>query len=68
MHHSTSKTGFMGSGIGVGLSLSKEIVESFGGEIVVESTPGKGSVFTIILPQADANVHVQQDIKMQSAV
>ncbi len=68
MHHSTSKTGFMGSGIGVGLSLSKEIVESFGGEIVVESTPGKGSVFTIILPQADAKTNAQQDIKMPSAV
>ena len=68
MHHSTSKTGFMGSGIGVGLSLSKEIIESFGGEIVVESTPGKGSVFTIILSKADANFSVQPDLKMQSAV
>ena len=68
MHHSTSKTGFMGSGIGVGLSLSKEIVESFGGEIVVESTPGKGSVFTIILSRSDANVSTQSDLKMQSAV
>ncbi|MBN1406797.1 MAG: response regulator [Calditrichaceae bacterium] len=68
MHHSTSKTGFMGSGIGVGLSLSKEIVESFGGEIVVESTPGKGSVFTIILSKADTNLKEDTDIKMQSVV
>ena len=50
MHHFTSRTEFMGGGIGVGLSLAKEIVESNGGEIVVESTPDRGSVFTIILP------------------
>jgi signal transduction histidine kinase len=68
MHHSTSKTGFMGSGIGVGLSLSREIVESFGGEIVVESQPGKGSSFTIILPQADKKTEPKPDIRMQSAV
>lgn len=51
MHHSTSKTEFMGGGIGVGLSLAREIIESFGGEIAVESKQGKGSCFTIILPQ-----------------
>jgi two-component system, OmpR family, phosphate regulon sensor histidine kinase PhoR len=68
MHHSTSKTGFMGSGIGVGLALSREIVESFGGEIVVESKPGKGSTFTIVLSKADRNVDRAPNIKMQSAV
>ncbi len=52
LHHSTSKTDFMGGGIGVGLSLVKEIVESNSGEIAVESAVNEGSTFTIILPKA----------------
>jgi len=37
-------------GIGIGLSVSKGVVEQHGGEIVVKSTQGKGSVFTVRLP------------------
>lgn len=37
-------------GSGIGLSLSKAFVEMHGGTIGVESTPGRGSTFTVTLP------------------
>lgn len=37
-------------GSGIGLSLSKAFVELHGGEITVDSTLGRGSVFTVTLP------------------
>jgi signal transduction histidine kinase len=38
------------SGTGVGLSASRHIVEQHGGEITVESTPGKATTVTVRLP------------------
>lgn len=39
-----------GEGTGLGLSVSYGIIHHHGGEISVESEPGKGSTFTVILP------------------
>jgi signal transduction histidine kinase len=38
------------SGIGLGLVLTKKIVDAHGGEIFVDSTPGKGTRIEIALP------------------
>jgi PAS domain S-box-containing protein len=37
-------------GTGLGLFLSLNAVRSWGGDILVESTPGKGSVFEVVFP------------------
>ena len=38
-------------GVGIGLYLTRQIVEKQGGYVKVESKPGKGSVFSLFLPR-----------------
>jgi len=40
----------IGQGTGMGLSISYKIIQEHGGRILVDSEPGIGTVFTILLP------------------
>jgi signal transduction histidine kinase len=50
VNHRSSKKDFMGGGLGIGLSMVKEILEGMNGKIEVMSEPKQGSLFKIILP------------------
>lgn len=41
-------------GTGLGLALSRSFCQMMGGDITVETSPGEGSTFTVILPTAVA--------------
>ncbi|MGB5672297.1 MAG: ATP-binding protein [Sedimenticolaceae bacterium] len=40
------------TGMGIGAYECREVIVALGGQVVVESTPGKGTVFRVMLPIA----------------
>jgi len=47
-----AKTGGI-RGAGVGLAMARQIANAHQGEIVVDSRPGEGSTFTVLLPELE---------------
>jgi PAS domain S-box-containing protein len=43
----------VGEGTGLGLSISYQLIQSHHGDLTVDSTPGQGSCFRVILPAAE---------------
>lgn len=52
-------------GKGIGLALTKQLVEVMDGSIEIDSTPKKGSLFTIKIPFLDKKV-IEQELKQTS--
>jgi signal transduction histidine kinase len=40
-------------GLGLGLAICKRVIELHGGHVLVASTPGRGTEFSLLLPQGD---------------
>jgi len=47
------------AGLGLGLSITRDIVEAHGGEIRVDSAPGGGSTFTVRIPSGQTSTRDQ---------
>ncbi len=45
-------------GAGLGLSVARQIVEAYDGELTLESTPGQGTTARVILPLGEASVEI----------
>jgi signal transduction histidine kinase len=55
------------TGTGLGLALTKKLIEDHGGQIMVNSEVGVGTIFTVILPREPATAAQQPALLSQTA-
>jgi signal transduction histidine kinase len=53
-------------GIGLGMSITRNLIKTMKGEIFLESEPGKGSIFTVRLPQGNVGAPALGSITAES--
>jgi signal transduction histidine kinase len=55
------------TGLGLGLSICRRIIEAHGGEITAADRPGGGAVFTVRLPLSERNINQGSGVRGQES-
>jgi len=61
LFHQLEGSGARGRGVGLGLALARRFARMMGGDIGVESTPERGSTFTVVLPAVEPSMRSAPD-------
>jgi signal transduction histidine kinase/DNA-binding response OmpR family regulator/serine phosphatase RsbU (regulator of sigma subunit) len=64
---SSNQAGRSFEGSGIGLALVSELVKLHGGSVGVDSTPGRGSTFTVSIPARDSSEVKDGDVSRRSS-
>jgi signal transduction histidine kinase len=56
------------SGVGLGLYLAQHIVSQLDGELTVESEPGRGTIFTVLLPRWTVRAQTEEETHVKALV